>query len=86
MIITIIITAILLSIGATLASILDKEITRQIYGKQSQLAMNIANSALECVLFNDFYRSIFQTVTEENQSNKVDCGGIYQVAKNRRTQ
>ena len=80
LIITIVITAVLLSIGTTLASILDKEVTRQIYSRRSQQAMNIANSALECVLFNDFYRSIFQSLTE-TEYTEVDCGDLYQVRK-----
>lgn len=81
LIITIIITAILLSIGTTLASILEKEFTRQAYSKQSRLAMNMANSALECVLFNDFHRSMFQSLIERKY-NEVGCGKLYQVRKN----
>ena len=80
LIITIVITAILLSIGATLAAVLDKEVTRQIYSRHSRLAMNMANSALECVLFNDFYRAMFQSLTEREYS-EVNCGELYQVRK-----
>lgn len=80
LIITIVITGVLLSVGITLASILEKEITRQAYGRQSQLAMNIANSALECALFNDFHRFTFRSASLARRiHDSVDCGELYQV-------
>ena len=80
LIITIVITAVLLSIGVTLAAIFQKEIVRQIYGRQSQVAMNIANSALECALYNDFRRSVFRSEElADRVYNSVDCGDLYPV-------
>ena len=80
LVITIVVTAVLLGVGTTLASILEKEITRQFYGQQSQIAMNMANSALECILFNDFHRHAFQPLVTRRY-NTVDCGELYQVRK-----
>lgn len=77
---TIAVTAVLLAIGITLSSILEKDITRQVYGKRSQIAMNIANSALECVLFNDFRRHTFDTLLTRKYDS-VDCGELYQTRK-----
>ena len=78
--VTIVVTAVLLSIGITLSSILEKDITRQIYGRQSQTAMNIANSALECTLFNDFRWQTFQSLLAKKY-DEVRCGELYQVRK-----
>ena len=80
LVITILITAVLLAIGITMASILERDIVRQAYGRQSQSAMNIANSALECVLFNDFRRHTFQTLLARKY-DVVACGELYQVRK-----
>ena len=77
---TIAITAVLLAVGITLASILEKDVIRQLYGKRSQIAMNIANSALECVLFNDFRRNTFETLLTRKY-DIIDCGELYQVRK-----
>lgn len=77
---TIAITAVLLAVGITLSSILQKDILRQLYGKRSQIAMNVANSALECVLFNDFQRNTFETLLTRKH-NALDCGELYQVRK-----
>ena len=77
---TVAITAVLLAIGITLASILEKDIIRQLYGKRSQIAMNVANSALECVLFNDFQRNAFETLLKRKY-DALDCGELYQVRK-----
>lgn len=82
LVITIIVTAVLLSIGITLATILEKEISRQVYARQSQIAMNVANSALECALFNDFYRSVFRSAAlAERVYAAVECGDLYPVRK-----
>ena len=80
LVITILITAVLLAIGITLFSILEKDIVRQSYGKRSQIAIRVANSALECALFNDFRRSTFQRLLTR-KFDEVDCGGLYQVRK-----
>ena len=80
LVVTIVVTAVLLSIGITLASILEKDVLRQLYGRRSQTAMNIANSALECVLFNDFRRHTFQPLLTRIY-DVVDCGELYQVRK-----
>ncbi len=77
---TIAVTAVLLAIGITLTSILEKDVTRQVYGKRSQIAMNIANSALECVLFNDFRRQTFEKLLSRKY-DALDCGELYQVRK-----
>lgn len=80
LIVTIIITAVLLSIGITIATIFQKEIIRQIYGRQSQIAMNIANSALECALYNDFRRFVFRSAKlADRLYNVIDCGDLYLV-------
>ena len=80
LIITIVITSVLLSIGVTLATILEKEITRQSYGRRSQVAINVANTALECTLFNDFRRSVFRSAAlAERVNHTVECGELYEV-------
>ena len=80
LVVTIVVTAVLLAIGVTLSSILEKDIIRQTYGKRSQAAMNIANSALECTLFNDFRRHTFQALVTRKY-DVVECGELYQVRK-----
>ena len=80
LVITILVTAVLLAIGITLFSILEKDILRQSYGRRSQIAIRIANSALECTLFNDFRRSAFQTLLTRKH-DEVNCGDLYQVRK-----
>ena len=69
-----------MTIGITLTSILEKDVFRQVYGRQSQIAMNIANSALECTLFNDFQRHVFEALVTRRY-DAVDCGELYQVRK-----
>lgn len=78
LIIVIIISSILFSIGIAFAFILEKEVLRQIYSQRSQKALNIANSALECVLFNDFRRNVFSP-TFLGRSSNFDCGDFYHV-------
>ena len=80
LVITIAITAVLLAIGITFASILEKDIIRQVYGRRSQIAMNVANSALECVLFNDFRRGTFEKLLTRKY-DALDCGELYQIRK-----
>ena len=80
LVVTVLVTAVLLAIGITLFSILEKDIVRQSYGKRSQIAIRIANSALECVLFNDFRRSTFQKLLTKKH-DEVNCGDLYQVRK-----
>ena len=80
LVITIVVTTVLVTIGITLSSILEKDIVRQIYGRQSQVAMNIANSALECTLFNDFQWHVFQSLITRTY-DAVNCGEVYQVRK-----
>lgn len=78
LIIVIIISSILFSIGISFAFILEKEVLRQILGQRSQKALNIANSALECTLFNDFRRNIF-SVSGVGKKPTFDCGQAYSV-------
>lgn len=80
LVITILVTAVLLAIGVTLFSILEKDIIRQSYGRRSQIAIRIANSALECTLFNDFRRLTFQALLARKY-DEIDCGDLYQVRK-----
>ena len=72
------IATVLFSIGISIASILEKEVKRQRYADQSIIALNIANTALECTLYNDFRRNIFSRTI----SISLDCGRIYQVRPN----
>lgn len=80
LVVTILVTAVLLAIGITLFSILEKDILRQSYGRRSQIAIRIANSALECALFNDFRRSTFQKLLTRKY-DEINCGDLYQVRK-----
>ena len=76
LIITVLIAAVMFSIGIALAGILEKEVRRQLYGERSQRAINVANSALECVLFNDFRRLAFDSVLAA-PNIPLDCGDLY---------
>ncbi len=80
LVVTVLVTAVLLAIGITLFSILEKDILRQSYGRRSQIAIRIANSALECALFNDFRRSAFQKISTRKY-DEINCGDLYQVRK-----
>ena len=79
LILTVIISTILFSIGISLVSILEKEITRQRYADQSVVALNIANTAFECTLYNDFRRYAFDAHTRGETTHPFSCGTIYQV-------
>ena len=76
--IVLVVSSILFSIGISFAYILEREVLSQLYWSRSQVALNVANSALECVLYNDaqrnsFAQSIFGT------ARSFDCGSRYQV-------
>lgn len=77
LVVTILITSVLFGIGTAFASILEKEVARQVYEDRSQKAVNIANTALECALYNDFRRHTFNTLVESDDT--VICGDFYQV-------
>lgn len=77
LIVTILITSVLFGIGTAFASILEKEVARQVYEDRSQKAINIANTALECALYNDFRRHAFNALVESDST--VLCGDLYQV-------
>ena len=64
------------SVGVALAGILEKEVRRYFYNERSQRAINVANSALECVLFNDFRRLIFNDLGSL-KNVPINCGGLY---------
>ena len=76
LIITVLISSIMFSIGIALTGILEKEVRRYFYNERSQRAINVANSALECVLFNDFRRLIFDDLSSQ-KGGTIDCGGLY---------
>ena len=75
LILTIVIATVLFSIGISIASILEKEVQRQRYADRSLIALNVANTAMECTLYNDFRRNIFGNPS----GGRVDCGRIHQV-------
>ena len=80
LILTIIISSVLFSIGISLASILQKETARQLFGLRSAEAIAIANTAFECTLYNDFNRFAFFTTTSGVLSaQSLDCGEPYPV-------
>ncbi len=64
LIITVIISTVLFTVGVIFLSIINKEIERQSYSKRSQLAFGIADSAWECVLYNDLHTAAFAIAGE----------------------
>ena len=78
LIIVLIMSSILFTIGITFAFILEKEVKGQTYAERSQKALNIANSALECFLYNDFQRNIFATRFFSTNPH-FDCGNHYHI-------
>ena len=78
LIIVIVVSSILFTIGITFAFILEREILSQSYINRSQIALNIANSTLECVLYNDFQRNVFAPAFF-GSSFIFSCGEFYQV-------
>ena len=78
LVIVVVITSVLLGIGVAFSSILEKEIIRQLYGERSQTALNIANTALECTLYNDFRRHAFDGDLF-GLKPRLDCGALHQV-------
>ena len=80
LILTIVISSVLFSIGISLASILQKEAARQSFGLQSAEAIAIANTAFECTLYNDFNRfAFFNIVSGSAGVQPLDCGGAYPI-------
>ena len=77
LILTIVIATVLFSIGISIASILEKEVKRHRYADQSIIALNVANTAFECTLYNDFRSDVFNS--GRDIAGSVDCGRIYQV-------
>ena len=75
LVVTILITSVMFGIGTTFASILEKEVSRQVYEDRSQTSINIANTALECALYNDFRRNVFTS----SVARSVTCGSLYQI-------
>lgn len=71
LVVSVVITTVLTSIGIAFASILEKERRKQVYNQRSQIALNIANSALECTLYNDFHRLAF------DRGIFIECGDEY---------
>lgn len=79
LILTVIISTVLFSIGIALTSILQKEVTRHLYADRSVVALNIANTALECALYNDFRRFVFSDDESLEQSAELSCGNLYHI-------
>ena len=79
LILTMIISSVLFSIGISLASILEKEVTRHLYADRAVVALNIANTALECTLYNDFRYFAFNENLRDQGLFKFTCGNVYQV-------
>lgn len=78
LVMSVIITTVLTSIGIAFASILEKEVRKQVYSQRSQVALNVANSALECTLYNDFRKRTFDPPLASSVS-RFDCGDLYHV-------
>ncbi len=82
LVLTVVISTVLFTLGIAVASILQKEVLRHIYSDRSAVALNVANAALECTLYNDFRRFLFNPLFSGNirtRTAKFDCGSIYQV-------
>lgn len=78
LVLAIVISTALFGIGTTLASIFSLEAKRQQYGARSRVALNIAHTAFECALYNDFRRGAFRGAHAPADA-VVDCGDLYQV-------
>ncbi len=64
LVITVVVTVVLIAVGLTFTRIIEKEILRQSYTKRSISAFAIADSALECFLYNDFRKNTFAFLDE----------------------
>ncbi len=82
LIIVIVFTTIMLGIGITIFSIIEKEILAQSFSERSKEAFLIADSAWECALYNDFRRLAFDLSGQRSASVKgVTCGDRLEVFK-----
>ena len=79
LIVVIIISSVLFSIGIAFAKILERELLSQVYAQRSIVAFNVANSALECVMYNNFQRGAFSSNHFFSRIDTVDCGSYFHV-------
>jgi Tfp pilus assembly protein PilE len=75
--ISIMVSLILLSVGAFIASVAVREIMLSSSAKQSQAAFFAADAVLECALFKEFKEGGFDTTNyaTHNQINSLSCNG-----------
>lgn len=74
LIIAMVMTAVLFSIGLAFASIIEKEVVRQHYSIRSQRAFAVADIAWECALYNDFRRLVFSEGGGFSGRARFSCG------------
>ena len=77
LVITLILSTILFSIGFVFSDFIAREIERQRYSSDSQVAFLVADSAWECTLYNDFRSLIFNDLEEDRQTQRFSCGSGY---------
>lgn len=72
----VLVAGILLSVGIGIFSITLKEIILSRYGRESQIALAVADTGIECALFADFQlNNVFATSSESTSGGSVQCGG-----------
>ena len=76
LIITILISTVLLTIGLSITAIIEKDLLRQLYTQRSEQAFRILDSAVECTLYNDLHNFSFRVVGVGSESFTFRCNGL----------
>ena len=71
LIIAMLVASVVFNVGAVIISISEKDILRQVAIKESTKALNILDTAWECVLYHDFQLKIFRS---QNPDRTINCG------------
>ena len=71
LIIAMLVASVVFNVGAVNISISEKDILRQVAIKESTKALNVLDTAWECVLYHDFPLKIFRS---QNPDRTINCG------------
>ena len=76
LIITILISTVLLTVGLSITAIIEKDLLRQLYAQRSEQAFRILDSAVECTLYNDLHNFSFRVVGAGSEPLIFRCNGL----------
>jgi len=76
LLVAMILTSVLLSVGLALLDIALKQVTLSSSARQSQYAFYAADSAMECALYWDQKMNVFRYDYQGNAASEVRCAGL----------